>query len=182
MGGERLNDFKECLEYSLGEREQFDEKILKQHFPWVEEVIKTDTETDKTGIDYIAKSKDGSSFTIDAKTRMPGCSKYWKDNTPELCLEGHSDCEKGIAGWLFKNSVNHPDYILYTFSRKDTNRYYLVPFQLLKKATYQHAEQWKLKYGIKYQKNKGGWTSSAIFVPAPEVLTAINELMKGEIS
>lgn len=173
-----MNDFSACLEYSLGEREQFDISILKRHFFRVKSIEKTDVETDKTGIDYVATLYDGSHFTIDAKTRQEGCSRYWKDNTPELCVEEYSDKEREVIGWLFKNSENHPDYILYTFHKHDSNRYYLIPYQLLRRAAKRYWAAWVHDYGVKEQKNHG-WTSTAIFVPAPVLLKAIYECMGG---
>ena len=174
-----MNDFSECLAYSLGAQEQFDASVLKKHFSWIETIEKTDIETDKTGIDYIAILKDGSKFTIDAKTRKSGCSQYWKDNIPELCLEKYSICERNVIGWLFKKSKNHPDYILYTFPQSETDKYYLLPYQLLRKAAFIHWREWESEYGEKFQEN-AGWTSSAIFVPAPVVINAIQEIMEGK--
>ncbi|MBR2265211.1 MAG: hypothetical protein IJ882_00815 [Paludibacteraceae bacterium] len=175
-----MNNFTACYEYSIGNREQFDVSLLERIIPSCAGVVKTETEIDKQGVDYIATLKDGSSVTIDAKTRQPGARKYWSGE-PELALEQYSVVQRKKVGWLFKRSPTHPDYILYTFAKEDTDKYYLIPFILLKKAAFENWKQWEQRFKIKYQPNEshGGYTSSALFVPASTLLSAVAEQMSG---
>lgn len=180
MGRERLNDFYQCLEYSLGSRQEFDISLLISHIPDCVSVEKTDVETDKSGIDYIATLRDGSQVTIDAKTRKAGATRYWKHGEPELALERYSVVEKKIVGWLLKDSKTHPDYILYTFDRRDTDKYYFIPYLLLRKVAYRNGRIWRDTYGLTKQPNHG-YYSDAIFVPASVVLKAVYATMCGQI-
>lgn len=173
-----MNYFFEKLEYSLGAQKKFDCEILKSHIPKCVSVIKTDTETDKTGIDYIATLKGGAEIYIDAKTRVGGCSKYW-DGQPELCIETWSVKEKAIPGWTYKESTK-VDYILYTFAPEDYSGYFFIPFQLLRAAAIRHYHEWVSRYKEKPQRNMG-YTSMAVFVPADVVLNAVREQMEGEV-
>ena len=181
MGGEFvMNNFHQCLEYSLGAREKFDESLLIAHIPNCVSVKKTGLDLDRAGIDYIATLKDGATVTIDSKTRQPGVWKYWKYGEPELALEAYSIEEKRVVGWLFKRSAVHPDYILYTFDRRDTDKFYFIPFILLKRAAFGNWKAWERRYGLTKQPNKG-YTSTAIFVPASLVLKAVTDCMTGTV-
>ena len=177
-----MNNFFDCYEYSLGNRERFDVSLLKNVIPYCSDVRKTDADVDKQGVDYVATLKDGSIVTIDGKTRKAGSKRYWKGE-PELALEAYSVVEKKVIGWLFKDSKTHPDYVLYTFDRADSDKYYLVPYILLRKAALKYWKRWESQYGMKYQPNEthGGYTSSALFVPASTLLTAVSEQMCGTI-
>lgn len=177
-----MNNFADCYEFSMGSRKQFDIDMLKSHIR-CERIEKTNAETDKQGIDYIVTFKDGSTMTVDAKARKPGASKYWKAG-PELALEQYSVVEMKKVGWLFKESTVHPDYILYTFDKADANCFYIIPFVLLKKVAYTHWRDWERQYGIKKQPNDsfGGYTSTALFVPAGVLLDAVSEEMTGRVS
>ena len=106
---------------SLHYTTRFDKDLIVDVIPGCANVVKTKPNVDKLGVDYIAVLKDGSEVTIDAKTRRPGSSKFWKSGEPELCLERYSVVEQKKIGWLFKSSTIHPDYILYTFDRNDTS-------------------------------------------------------------
>ena len=121
-----MNDFYEKLRYSLSEQQTFDCNILKSHIPNCIAIKKTDTATDKTGIDYIAELDGGAKIYIDAKTRTPGCSRYWRGE-PELAIEMWSVVEKKKVGWTFSKKTN-VDYILYTFPKEDYSGYFLFRF------------------------------------------------------
>ena len=145
-----MNDFHTDLMYSLGEREKFDTDVLMNFFPERPVSIeKTTPDEDREGVDYIVHMRDGSSLTVDAKTRKPGASKWWYHGEPELCLERYSVVEKKRLGWLFRESSIHPNYILYTFDRDDTDRVYLIPFFLLRKAAKVYGPKWRIQYGLK---------------------------------
>ena len=176
------NNFWAWRAYSMGNRQQFDISMLVEIIPNYAGAVKTGLDVDKQGVDYIVSLTDGSSVTIDAKTRKAGSSKWWQ-NGVELCLERYSVVEQKKVGWLFKDSTVHPDYILYTFDRSDTDKYFLIPYLLLRKAAYRHWKEWEARYGIKKQPNSshGGYTSDAVFVPATVVMKAVTDEMMGTI-
>jgi hypothetical protein len=179
MGRERVNynDFNQKLRYSLGERQLFDFEILKTHIPKCVDVKKTDIETDKSGIDYIATLRGGAEICIDAKTREPGCSRYWKNGEPELAIETWSVVENKIPGWTYKEN-SQVDYILYTFPENDCREYFFIPFQLLRKVSIENYKEWSRDYPKKKQRNRT-YHSEAIFVPADVVIAAIEKAMRG---
>ena len=106
-----MNNFYEKLSYSLGHQQTVDCNILRSHIPKCIGVEKTSVDIDRAGVDYIATLQGGTKILIDAKTRTPGCSRYWKDE-PELAIETWSVVEKKIPGWTF-NEKSDVDYILY---------------------------------------------------------------------
>lgn len=174
-----MNDFNEKLRYSLGQQQIFDIQLLKQHIPKCTNIIKTDIEMDKSGVDYIAEISGGAQILIDAKTRMRGCSKYW-NGEPELAIEIWSVVEKKKVGWTF-NDNTLVDYILYTFPDEDCKEYFFLPFQLLRKAAIENYFSWCQKYRVKDQLNNG-YTSRAVFVPANIVIDAINNAMRCSVN
>lgn len=177
------NNFKQKLAFSLGSREQFDISLLQKVISKCERVEKTDTETDKAGVDYIATLTDGAQIGIDAKSREKGASRYWKRGEAELALEIWSVCpttnQRGKIGWTLSTKSN-VDMILYTFDRSDSDKYYLLPFQPLRMAFQKNGRDWINRYGKKKQSsNKGQWQSEAVFVPANTVISAITEMYCG---
>ena len=178
-----MNSFNQCLEYSMGDREKFDISLLLPYFKDGTKIIKTDTQTDKLGVDYIAREPDGNEVYIDAKTRQRNACRYWVDNEPELALEVYSVVETKTRGWLTKNSAIHPHYILFTFHPEDTKKFYMIPYILLRKSAKIYGGEWIKHYPIKYQNNVGlngmRYTSSAMFVPARVVLSAVRGIMEG---
>lgn len=172
-----MNDWKQKLEYSLAAAAEFDCRLLKEHIPGCVSVRKTDVETDKTGIDYVATLHGGAEVYIDAKTREQGCSRFWKNGIPELAVEIWSNRERKTQGWAWSGKSN-VDYILYTFARSDCDRYWFIPFQLMRKALYENAQVWFRKYPYKTQRSNT-WTSGALFIPAPELVAAVTACMEG---
>ena len=172
-----MNNFREKLRYSLGEQQTFDCNILKSHIPKCVSVKKTDRNTDRTGIDYIATLRNGAEIYIDAKTRMPGCSKYWNGD-PELAIETWSVVEKKKPGWTFSETSN-VDYILYTFPKEDYSGYFFIPFQLLRSAAIRNYTEWIKEYRRFYQINQG-YRSEAMFIPAGVLIAEVQREMIGD--
>ena len=181
------HDFKERLKFSQGNRGERDAEILKSAIQNCVEVRKTDEDTDKKGVDYIARLHGGAEIGIDVKARDKGASKFWNNGEEELALEiwsvypdGRND---GKLGWTLSDETN-VDMILYTFDDADSKKYYLLPYQLLRMAFQKNGREWVKRYGYKKQESEQ-WTSEAVFVPAREVLRAItcemygNTYMKG---
>lgn len=71
-----MNDFRDCFQYSIGIRESFDIALLEGYMPKGARIEKTKADLDKQGVDYVITLKDGSTLTVDAKTRKAGASKY----------------------------------------------------------------------------------------------------------
>ena len=181
MGREWLNCWHEKLEYSLSSQQDFDIEILKNHIPSCVSVKKTDVATDKTGVDYIATLKNGAVVFVDAKTRTSDCAKFWVQGEPELALEKWSIVDKKV-GWTLSTS-SAVDYILFTFDKEVCDRFFFIPFQLLRKAFLENGKKWQDKYGLKYQSSYSCgryWRSAAIFVPASVVVQAVRQTMIGE--
>lgn len=181
MGGERINNWDEKFSYSLSAQQQFDMSLLKRHIPNCVEIRKTPPEMDKNGIDYVATLENGAEIYIDGKTRTPGASRYWKNGVPELALELWSVKESRKKGWAVSTACN-VDYILFTFDKQDCDKYFFIPYQLLRKAFMEHGRTWCELYQRKTQASYGHgakWHSEAVFVPAPIVLQAVSACMCG---
>jgi len=182
----RVHSFSQKFEFSLGSQQLLDVAILKNCISDCVSVIKTEEVLDRSGIDYVAHLSGGALINIDAKTREPGASKYWRYNEPELALETWSvvpdRTHSGKCGWTL-NTASQVDYILYTYDRADTDKFYLLPFQFLRTVFARNEEAWSKKYMRKRQESKEykGWYSEAIFVPASIVISKINEVMTGNI-
>ena len=173
------HSFVEKLEYSMGDSITNDIRRIKEAIDRCIKVEKTNAEMDKTGVDYIATLKSGVTIKIDAKTREAHSSRYWKNGEPELAIETWSVYDTKI-GWT-GNSSSPVEYILYTFDPSDTDKYYLIPFQLLRTAARRNYQSWKDKYGEKSQYSYGSngikWQSKCIFVPASVVIEALVQVM-----
>ena len=177
-------DMNERLAFSLGEREVFDIKVLKEAIPGCASIIKTDEKTDKAGIDYVATLKGGAKINIDAKARDKGSARFWHHGEPDLCLERLSVCPEKQGGnekigWTLSQSSN-VDMILYTFAPTEYHGFYLIPFQHLRMAFLRNGCEWVEKYGYKFQRSNG-WRSKAVFVPASIVLNAVIDVMQGKV-
>lgn len=181
--------FEERLAFSNGERGKRDAEILRNAIPNCVDVRKTDDETDRKGIDYIATLSGEAEIGIDVKARGKGYSRYWRNGHEDLMLEVWSvypdENNEGKIGWTLSDKTN-VDMILFTFDEEDSENYYLLPYQLLRMAFQKHGREWVKRYGLqeatsstKKQPNKI-WRSQAVFVPVNEVLRAITQEMQGQ--
>lgn len=168
-----MNLWQDKLNYSQAKVDS-DMAIIKNYFPRCVDVQKSSLEEDKNGVDYIATLTGGAKIFIDAKTRERGASRYWKHGEPELALEWYSVVETKKIGWTLSGSAP-VHYILYTFNPADTDKFYMLPFQMLRKVFLEKSIEWRALYGEKTQVSDS-WHSSAIFVPASVVLSAIQEV------
>ena len=180
MDQNHINKWNEKYTYSISEQQKIDMELLKHNIPGCVNVAKTDPNFDMLGVDYIATLTDGAQIYIDAKTRMPGCSKWWKYGEPDLALELWSDIDAKKHGWTLSTSTP-VDYILYTFDSSDWNKSYLISFQLLRAALIRNMEFWIERYGTKKQTSSNDygdvWYGEALFIPASVVLDAVNQSM-----
>lgn len=184
-----MHDFKLKLRASRGVRELTDIETLRDLIPGCVSVVKTDTQTDKQGVDYIATLRRGAEIYIDAKTREPGASRYWNGNGPELALEiwsvmpggkYNTPQERAKVGWTLCEA-KQTDMVYYTFDPSDSNNVYLIPFQHLRMALRQNAHNWIKRYRRKTQ-DSYQWESQCIFVPADVVLKAIDNVTRCHIT
>ena len=177
----KVHDFNQKLEFSLSAQQKIDLDLLKRIIVGCVDIQKTGVEMDKTGIDYVATLRRGAKINIDAKTREPGASKFWHHGEPEIALEIWSkypdERNAGSIGWTLKEDSD-VDYILYTFQPEDSNRFYFLPFQLLRQAFRKNFNPWCETYTKKFQPN-ATYKSQAVFVPASVVIAAINKEMTG---
>lgn len=174
-----MNLWQEKFKYSQSKIDS-DMQIIKDFFPACVSVEKTSVDTDKQGVDYIATLSGGAKIFIDAKTREKGASRYWKYGEPEIALELRSVVETNKIGWAL-SGASKAHYILYTFDPTDSEKFYMFPFQLLRKAFYENGRQWIHEYGKKTQ-TSDGWHSSAVFVPANTVLQAVSKAFVGGLT
>lgn len=183
--------FMERLEISRGSREQTDMDILCSWIDGCAGIVKTNLQQDKQGTDYIVTLRNGATVLIDAKTRETrrgGLVRFWSGgaDSPDLALEKWSvvpcaSCPKGKAGWTLCES-KQVDLILFTFDSVDTNKAYLLPFQLLRMAYRRNLIAWHRAYRVQTQSTvlRGQrWQSQCVFVPAKIVVSAIGQVSQG---
>lgn len=179
-------DFKEMLNFSIGQRSDTDAATIKKLLHGCQTVEKNEVDGNDRGVDYIATLRRGTVVLIDAKTRQKGCGRFWSGE-PELAIEIYSvmpgglfdtPTDKAKAGWtLDESKLTH--MILYTFDPSDSETTYLLPFQSLRIATARNREKWTARYKVGIQ-TSGSWQSKAVFVPASVVIEAIKETFTGE--
>jgi len=184
-----MHDFGSKLRASRGIRELTDIETLRDMIPGCVSVIKTDEQTDRNGVDYIATLRRGAQILIDAKTREPGASRYWNGGGPELALEiwsvrpggkYNTPRERAKVGWTLCEA-KETDMIYYTFDPSDCFDVFLLPFQHLRIAFRQNWPIWSKRYLSKTQ-DSFTWESLCIFVPANEVLKAIDTVERCHIT
>lgn len=173
-------DFQERLQFSKGARQESDLATIMALLDGCVSVTANDVEGNDNGIDYIATLRRGTQVLIDAKAREKGCSRYWKNMQPELAIETWSVMPGGRfntpsrnakAGWTLDES-KMTDMILYTFDSADCSTAFLFPFQSLRMAARRMVKHWIRRYKVDVQ-TSGNWQSEAVFVPASEVISAM---------
>lgn len=181
-----LHRFEEKLEYSRGVREQTDALTIQSLLTGCTGVVKTDLTTDRAGIDYVATLRNGATVYIDAKTRTPGCARYWRQG-PELALERWSVRPAGKyattqarqkTGWTL-SEASHVDYILFTFAPVDSSLVFLYPYQLLRVTFRRMLPEWAQLYKKDVQ-DSGSWESECLFVPESVVWAEMRHSMCAE--
>jgi hypothetical protein len=175
-----IYDFQERLEFSQGARCETDAKTIMALLDGCKSVRVNESAGNDNGVDYIATLRKGTNVLIDAKTRERGCSMYWRNNQPELAIEKWSvipggkfntPTHKAKAGWTIDES-KATDMILYTFDKSDCRTAFLLPFQPLRMAARRMMGDWMSRFKVDVQ-TSGRWQSQAVFVPAQEVIRAM---------
>lgn len=181
-----IYDFQERLSFSTGSRQQSDADTIMALLDGCVSVRPNITTGNDNGIDFIATLRGGTEVNIDVKTREAGCSRYWRNNRaePELAIEKWSVMphgeyntppERAKAGWTIDES-KATDMILYTFAPSDSDTAFLLPFQSLRLAARRMINLWMSRFKVDVQRshrNGSRWQSQAVFVPASEVILAI---------
>ena len=200
MGGrDVIFDFMHNLAFSKGISQQSDMLTLQKMIVGCVSCRKTTTEEDKDGNDYVVTLRKGTEVKVDAKTRRPGCSRYW-GSCPELALElwsvrpggkYHVPAGKEKAGWTLDES-KETDLMLFTFHPEDSLDVYLVSFQLLRLAFLRFFTAWcgsvngtkRGRYRREIQETNREnccWESECVFVPVTVVFAAIEDVMQGKL-
>lgn len=156
------HDFKERLEYSLkSSEESFWKAIYQKAFP---EIVRCEICTDMTaqqlGVDRLIYLINGNVIRIDEKKR--------EKDYPDILLEYISVDNANKPGWMEKDLAI--DYLAYAFM--PSQRVYLLPWLLLRRAWISFGEQWKKKYPIISAQNNTYKTYS-VAVPIKVILTTI---------
>ena len=172
-----IYSFTERLQFSKGARQDTDAATILSLLDGCVSVESASVALDKQGVDYVATLRRGSEVFIDAKSRERGCSRFWNGN-PELAIERWSVMPGGKysqaspkTGWTL-DEAKKTDMILYTFDPSDCDIAFLFPFQSLRIAARRNITEWERRFKVDVQ-DSGSWQSQAVFVPAPDVITAV---------
>lgn len=191
MGGRGVTDprdFHEDLAASKARRQDSDIDTLRAMFPTCASVVKTGEADDKAGTDYVVTLRRGARLLVDAKSRNPGCSQWWKAG-PEVALEVWSVMpggaygtprEKARTGWALDES-KEIDLILYTFDRGDHEFAYVRPLPLLRETFRRNYADWYPRYRQTPQKTRMGqllYESECVFVPLVVLDPAIEAMSR----
>ena len=108
------------------------EAMYKKAFPTMTAAvpIRQDGWAQRGGIDRVITLASGKTITVDEKVRQ----KDFND----ILLEYWSDTERRTPGWIAKDLAC--DFIAYTCL--ETERCFLLPFHLLRRAWKQHGREW----------------------------------------
>lgn len=133
--------------------------------------IRNDGWAQRGGIDRVITLKSGKTVTVDEKVR----SHDWGD----IALERWSDRAKKVPGWIQKDLAC--DFIAYAFI--PTQRCYLFPFLLLRRAWNLQGREWCELAEAKADGFKvvlaenPGYVTESIAIPVGILLSAIREAM-----
>ena len=164
---QKVHDFKERLQFSeQASHEGFWGNVYKKAFPDLEFAIlcAKDGQGQRLGIDRIFYLKSGKILSIDEKKR--------EKEYPDILLEYISVDNQNKPGWIEKPLLI--DYLAYAFM--PSQRCYLFPWQMLRRAWLHFKEQWIKDYRKIEAQNKGYKTIS-VAVPINIVVNAVKNAM-----
>ncbi len=185
-------DFYEDLAFSKAQRQDSDIDTLRAMFPTCASIIKTTEEDDKLGTDYVVTLRRGAQLRVDAKTRSPGCRRFWAAG-PELSLEVWSVMpggkfstprHKSRTGWTLDESKDI-DLILFTFDAADHVFAYVRPLALLRETFRRNFGDWYGAYRHEPQETRKDsllYQSECVFVPLVIVDQAIEAMSRRKVS
>lgn len=180
MGGIRLSairvfDFKQALTISTGtSANRVIGDILLENIPGSTRAIQANQHNDRHGVDWWLEMQSGDFLGVDCKIREEDPKpKFGKD---DLALETWSVVEKKVVGWTL-DDAKRTDYVFWFW--KDTGRWCVVPFLLLRRAFQIHLVDWKAAFRVATQCTDRRYHSECVFVPRREVWAAIYKLSEG---
>lgn len=182
----KIYDFHAKLQASKQNKQRHIEAI-KSYFPDALGIREGRVDEDIQGADFIVMLA-GKNIAIDVKTRERGCSKYWRNRKlPEAALEIWSaaptpERPQGIKGWC-RDPAKKTDFILFIFDNSDTEKTYLIPFEMLRTAYSLYGSEWAKNFKIAKQKtpsfkaNGDDRFGECIFIPLVVIRAALNQIM-----
>jgi hypothetical protein len=129
-----MHDFRERLSYSAKcSDEPFWEQVYREAFPGLVNHMPCpgDYDSQRMGIDRILLLSNGQELRIDEKKR--------ERDYGDFLFEYLSNDQTQAVGWIEKDLFI--DYLAYAFM--PSQKVYLFPWQLLRRAWRQHGEEWK---------------------------------------
>jgi hypothetical protein len=162
-----MNDFGDDLAWSHAQSDQpWWEEVYRAAFPEFigMQAIPQDGWAQRGGIDRLVTLRCGTVLRIDEKARR----QVW----PDILLEFWSDEERRIPGWIAKGLAC--DFLAYAFVPIRTC--YLLPFQTLRRAWYEHRYDWIKQYGTKRASN-ARYTTASVAVPTQVLLDSLADAM-----
>ncbi len=152
-------DFHADNRYSLAASEEafWLAVYRKAFFNLASQELCTDLALQRQGIDRILRLSNGHTLRIDEKKRA---REY-----PDILLEYTSNLERSTPGWIEKDL--QIDYLAYGFMQ--SQRCYLFPWPMLRRAWLHFAPQWKAKYSppVVARTRVGNATYQTISVAVP---------------
>jgi len=129
-------DFHVDMQWSLnGSDEAFWHAVYWKAFPNLLTIeLCSDLPRQKQGIDRLLHLSNGKTLAVDEKKRG---REY-----PDILLEHTSCAERGTPGWIEQDLAI--DYLAYGFMQ--SQRCYLFPWAMLRRAWSQFGQDWKAKY------------------------------------
>ena len=162
-----LANFRDDLAFSnTNSEEPFWDAVFKKAFPnMVSNVLCDDMVLQRHGIDRLIRLSSGDVVKVDQKIR--------RKSYPDILLE-YISVDKPVEkpGWIEKDLAI--DYLAYAFL--PTQRCYMYPWLLLRRAWLRFGEEWKVKYGVIPAVNKT-YTTWSCPVPIDELRIKISAAM-----
>ena len=149
------------------------EAVYRKAFPTMTAAvpIRQDGWAQRGGIDRVIVLASGKTLTVDEKVRQ----KDFND----VLLEYWSNTERRIPGWVAKDLAC--DFVAYAYL--ETQRCFLLPFHLLRRAWKQHGREWVSKaereeegYKKVVAQNRG-YTTTSVAVSWDILYQAISDAM-----
>jgi hypothetical protein len=131
-------------------------------------VAKATTEEDKAGTDFWLTFA-GGRLSVDLKLR--GVDPVVDFGRDDLVLETWSVYETRKPGWT-RDPAKLTDVVVWWW--RPTDRIAILPYRILRDVFNEHWKEWAWKYDEMIQPNRG-YTSRAVFVPSPLVLSAVEQ-------
>lgn len=178
MSAIRVFDFHQNLVISTGtSANPVIGDILLATIPGSTRIIQANQQNDRNGIDWWVEMP-GYWLKVDCKIREEDpIKKFGQD---DLALETWSVIEKKVIGWTL-DDAKQTDYVFWIW--KDTGRWCIAPFMLLRKAFQINQKQWIASFRVARQGTKRNgsiqYHSECVFVPRTAIWRAMYELATG---